>query len=307
MKLITGASGFIGSRIAAFFKPEELFTLGRTSVEPFTHIKADLRESIEAIPNNVKTVIHVAGLAHVKNDGPKTHRRMFQTNAKGTQHLLAALPDSLETFILISTVAVYGQVKGSNLDETTECRPTTAYAMSKFQAEEACRNYFQAKETKLIILRLPLVIGANAPGNFGSMVAALKRHRYLGVGSGQSQRSMVWVDDVAKLVHSLTGTEGVFNLTDDDHLSFLQLETVICQALNRNRPLRLPLFIAKGLGLLGDGIGHLLKTVFPINSHLIEKMTSNLTFDNDKAKKAFDWSPTPAQHVVPEVVKSWKF
>jgi hypothetical protein len=55
----------------------------------------------------------------------------------------------------------------------------------------------------------------------------------------------------------------------------------------KGNPINLPLKVAKIIGVFGDVFG--LK--FPINSKKVSKMTTNLTFDDSKARKMLNWSP----------------
>jgi hypothetical protein len=50
----------------------------------------------------------------------------------------------------------------------------------------------------------------------------------------------------------------------------------------------LPYFLAKILSLFGDIIG----PNFPINSNKLKKITSDLTFNDSKARNALGWSPS---------------
>jgi hypothetical protein len=51
----------------------------------------------------------------------------------------------------------------------------------------------------------------------------------------------------------------------------------------------MPSLLANVLAKLGNILGD----TFPINSNKLFKITSTLTFDDSKARKAFGWKPTP--------------
>lgn len=281
-------------------------TLGRRPVAGFRHLQQDLSAPFQ-LPVDIECVVHAAGLAHVDDHGSAVEQAMFRVNRQGTRHLLNALPSPLRSFVLISTVAVYGREDGLKLDESTPCLPQSAYGRSKLAAEELCRDHFKNAPGILTILRLPLVVGSDAPGNFGSMVRGLASGRYLGIGSGQARRSMVWAEDVAKYVATMRPVGGVFHLTDGINPSFRQLEAAICQALGRRTPKRLPLSIARIGGWCGDALNRVTSRPAPLNSNLVRKMTATLTFDDERARTQTGWNPTPVLEAIPEILEPWSF
>jgi hypothetical protein len=68
----------------------------------------------------------------------------------------------------------------------------------------------------------------------------------------------------------------------------MELSEAISSQLNRKSSfLNIPIFVAKVLGRLGDLIGDRA----PVNSAKIRKITSDLTFNDDKARKVLNWNP----------------
>lgn len=241
-------------------------------------------------------VFHMAGLAHVvpRNEA---QRQLFHTvNVEGTLRLLAALeraPRLPESFVLASSVAVYGAEKGERLDETTPCNASDAYGRSKIEAEKAVLAWGARTGVRVGIVRLPLVVGANPPGNLGRMVRAIERGRYLRIGRGAARRSVVLATDVAEVLPRLAAQGGTYNLTDGHHPSFAELEEAIARALNARRPLGISQTVASALARLGDLIGAL-GAPAPFDSQSLKKMTSTLTFDDARARSELQWNPRPA-------------
>jgi len=94
---------------------------------------------------------------------------------------------------------------------------------------------------------------------------------------------------MAKFILKTAEVGGTFNLTDRYHLNFNELIHCIAKQINRNYLPIMPLFFAKILAFIGDKEGQ----KSPINSNLLTKITSTLTFDDSKAREAFGWKPTP--------------
>ena len=132
-------------------------------------------------------------------------------------------------------------------------------------------------------------MGPIPPGNLGEMIKGIQNGYYFNIGGGKAKKSMVLAEDVAKSILKVAEIGGIYNLTDGYHPSFCELSINISFQLGKSRPRNLPLWLAKGLALIGDLLGA--KT--PFNSNKLHKITSDLTFDDSKAREAFGWNPTP--------------
>ncbi|EON75890.1 UDP-glucose 4-epimerase [Lunatimonas lonarensis] len=298
--LITGKNGFLGSILAkALINGGVSVTgLGRSDV----HLPVDISSPFSFPPGSqFDTIVHSAGKAHVV---PRTHeeeREFYQVNLEGTKNLCAAieqLPTKPEAFIFISTVAVYGKDSGERIHEDTPLQGSTPYAKSKILAEEWLQNWADKNNVTLSILRLPLVAGPQPPGNLGAMINGIKTGRYASIGMASSRKSIVWAEDIAGIVPQLAKVGGIYNLTDGYHPSFGELEQAIAGVLGKKPPFKVPMIVAKGLGLLGDMLG----SRFPVNSDKIKKITSSLTFDDKRARKSLGWNPTEVLDKVGEMV-----
>lgn len=286
--LITGSSGFLGKAIVNAFQSfeKELSSIGRAKGNS---IRADLSKEIPYLDKEYNYVIHCAGKAH---SNPKTEKEIqdfFDINLTGTQNLCKALKNQapLRGFVFISTVAVYGKESGSGFDENTPLLATDPYGLSKIQAESYLLTWCKQHQIPLVILRLPLVIGENAPGNYGAMVKAIQKGYYFRIGNGDTKRSMVLAIDVAEFIIKNLGKEGIYNLTDGYDPSFKELEDVLKIKYHKMFMPALPYFFVKFIALLGDVLGKW----FPINSNKLQKITSNLTFSDKKVQEELGWKP----------------
>ena len=126
------------------------------------------------------------------------------------------------------------------------------------------------------------------------MIKGIKRGTYFSIGGGRARKSMVLAEDVAKLIAKCPNVRDIYNLTDGYHPSFAELETMICEQLQRHKPFNMPLGLAKLLGKIGDFI-----PVFPVNSDTINKITEDLTFSDLKARQELGWNPS-------RVIDKWK-
>ena len=279
--LLTGCTGFLGK----FFQ-EELST--ENSLYYLSRSTGDYRVNLEhECPHFNQTfdlVIHAAGKAHSVPKTEAEKRQFYDVNVAGTNNLLKGLEVSgvPKQFVFISSVSVYGHLEGINITEDFPLDAKDAYGLSKVQAEIFVTEWCKLHNSVCTILRLPLLVGKNPPGNLGAMLEGIKKGYYFNIGGGKAKKSMVLAEDVACFIPVIAPIGGIYNLTDGKHPTFLSLSMVISKKIVPN----LPLIIAKLIGYIGDIFGD----KFPINSVKIKKITSDLIFDDKKARK-FGWNP----------------
>jgi GDP-4-dehydro-6-deoxy-D-mannose reductase len=141
--LITGAAGFVGSRLA-----QSLVSRGHEVVGTFikealplegVHLEEvdlldlpSLRRVVDQ--SNPEAIVHLAGLSHV-GESWKVPEQYFQVNVLGTENLLRASGD--RRTIVASSAEVYGSVPDDRqpIGEATVLAPRSPYAMTKAAAE----------------------------------------------------------------------------------------------------------------------------------------------------------------------------
>lgn len=284
--ILTGSSGFLGKAIKEELAGAELITLARNNAD----IIADLSGSIPQLPHS-NLVIHCAGKAHMVPKSEQDKQEFFNVNVTGTRHLLKALEKGAipQYFIFISTVAVYGIDTGNLINEDAPLLAQDPYGLSKIQAEQLVTDWCHQHKVKGTILRLPLLAGPNPPGNLRAMINGIKKGYYFNIAGGRAKKSMVLARDVAKIIPHVAKIGGTYNLTDGYHPSFFELGVLMSSQLNKRRPGNMPNFIAKLLAVAGNMLG----SKSPINSDKLKKITSDLTFDDARARELLAWKPTP--------------
>ncbi|MFZ4582813.1 MAG: NAD-dependent epimerase/dehydratase family protein, partial [Paludibacter sp.] len=238
---------------------------------------------------NVDVVLHLAGKAHSVPKTAQEEQVFYDVNLGLTKKLCESLEVSglPKSFVFISTVAVYGLESGENISEDTAMNGNTPYALSKIHAEQFLTDWCKRNNVILTILRPSLIAGPNPPGNLGAMINGIKSGKYLNIGGGNARKSVLMVQDIARLILLVADNGGVYNICDSNHPSFSELETLICKQLNKKGVLSVPYIVAKGLALVGDMLGR----KSPINSDKLDKITKSLTFSNAKALKTLGWKP----------------
>jgi len=284
MILLTGASGFIGKHILKELDTK-VVTIGRNFQND---IIVDLSKEIPSLPE-VDLVIHSAGKAH---SVPKTDiekQSFFDVNVKGTENLIQGLEKNRlpKQFIFISSVSVYGVISGANINEEQPLMAKDPYGESKILTEKLVQDWCAKNNIVCTILRLPLVVGKNPPGNLGAMINGIRKGFYFNIAGANAKKSMVLADDISSVLLTVAEVGGVYNLTDGYHPNFYELSHLISKQLGKDKVNNMPFWIAKIFAFFGDTIGF----KFPINSDKLNKLNTSLTFDDTKARESFGWNP----------------
>jgi len=289
--LITGAYGFLGKYIYNLYirNGYNIETIGRSDQNSYT---CDLSLEIPPISTRHDIVIHNAGKAHMIPRTPSEKQAFFDVNLNGTKNLLKGLEKASglpKYFVFISSVSVYGRDEGIGIDEGFPLLASDPYGKSKIEAEKVIMDWCKVNGVNCTILRIPLLVGLNPPGNLEAMIKGIKRGYYFNIGKGQAKKSMVLAEDVADIIPFAAEIGGIYNLTDGYHPSFKEVSNLIASKNHRKTPRSIPHWFAKILAKIGDTIGDR----FPINTKKLGKIVQHLTFEDTKAKSVLKWKPTP--------------
>lgn len=285
--LFTGGSGFLGRNIKPILdKSYDVTTIG---IMESDMIKADFVVNVPELPKRYDIVLHAAGKAHVypKNEAEK--QAFYDVNVKGTINLCQALEQVgvPRALVFISTMNVYGNKPGNmDTEDSRSLVGDSPYSDSKIQAEKYLTKWCRKNNVTLGILRPALLAGKGAPGNLGAMIRGISRGAYLSIDGGKARKSILMVDDIARLVPLVVEKGGIYNVCDDYNPRFGELEESIAKQLGKAKPVSIPYWLAKCMALLGD-----IMTFLPINSARLEKIVTSDVWSNAKAKKELGWQP----------------
>ena len=100
-----------------------------------------------------------------------------------------------------------------------------------------------------------------------------------------AKRSIISAKALASFIPEIAGLSGVYNLTGNHHPALTETEKIIGEMLGKKIK-TLPRILLKLISLAGDII-----PVLPLNSYRLKKLTSTLTFSDEKARKLTGWNP----------------
>jgi nucleoside-diphosphate-sugar epimerase len=191
--LVAGGTGFLGAAIVRRLRAEgmEVDVASRAT-------GVDLSDGIAAsLLRGHGVIVHVAGSPFPPRSpaAPSGYQRDYRLV---TLNLLELARVSRARFVLASTY-VYGADARVPVAEEDEARPHTAYAASRFEAEELCREYHREFGIAVDVLRVFNAYGPGQPGTFvvPTVVAGALAGR-ISIADASPRRDFVHVDDVAR-------------------------------------------------------------------------------------------------------------
>lgn len=285
--LFTGGTGFLGKNVMPLLSQK--YQITTCGITPEDMLKANLAKDLPVLPEVYDVVLHACGKAHVVPKTEAENQAFYDVNYQGTINLCKALENvgAPKALIFISTVAVYGCEYGDLITEEHPLQGNSPYAESKILAEKYLTEWCTKNGVVLGILRPSLLAGKNAPGNLGAMVNGVKKGFYLNIAGGKVKKSVLMVEDIARLLPLLEEKGGIYNVCDSYQPTFGELSASVAKQLGKRKPISIPYWMAWCMAKVGDLLG----SKSPINSYKLEKMTKSLTFSNEKARKELGWEP----------------
>lgn len=202
--LVTGGSGFIGSRLVERLVLEERAQArvlvhhpakaARVARLPIELVRGDVLDSdgVDRAAAGCEIVFHCA---YGTSADEAEQRRV---NVDGTRNVLEACRRArVERLIHFSTLMVYGLTVGGDLDENAPRRHFgNAYSDSKLDAERLVLEYAQRRGLPAVILQPTAVYGPFAEQWTHQILERLKTGRLILIDGGDGLRNAVYVDDL---------------------------------------------------------------------------------------------------------------
>lgn len=227
--LVTGGSGFIGSRLCTLLAGHSARVCNIDPRRPDSRVGSYVmaegtdREVLKDHIESKSAIFHLAGRADVKASFENPINYAL-ANVNGTINLLetARKWNDNAPILLVSTSSVYGETAKHLKKETDSLLPLTPYSASKVAAEVYAGMYARKYGLKIVVVRLFNTYGSIRE-NRGDVVsqfinAVIRRKPPTVFGSGNQVRDLTYVDDVVKMMEILLASK-------DAHGKILNLGT----------------------------------------------------------------------------------
>ncbi len=287
---LVGGSGFIGTRLCAHLKGDEVdFQIVDKVVSgcfPIKTLLADVRvlESLQSVISENSILINLA--AEHRDD--VTPLSLYDdVNVQGARNLcLVARKKNVKTIIFTSSVAVYGFAPlGTN--ESGVIAPFNDYGRTKYEAEQIYIAW-QAEDPlirTLVIIRPTVVFGEQNRGNVYNLLRQIASGKFVMIGDGFNRKSMAYVGNVVAFIqYSLAFKPGVhiYNYIDKPDFTMNELVSWVNKLLGKSTEIKFRLPYGLGL-LIGKGFdlaAKIMRKKLPISAIRVKKFCSNSVYES---------------------------
>ena len=302
--LVTGATGFIGSRLVRRLLDEGCRV--RCLVRPGPHVERLRGLPVELVEGDITDPAAVrravSGARRVFHNAAVIYhyrpRYLYRVNVTGTLNLLrAAAETGIERLVYSSSIAAMGPCRRSPADEDQPLTPLSydAYGRSKRVAEQALRRFARDCGVPYTVIRMGGVYGPGSP-LFSGAVRFL-RHGVLPLpGKGDCGLPLGHVDDICSALLLAAGSPAARNRTyivvDDRPVTVRELVTRFAELLGarvRVYPVSLE-FVRPGVRVI-EWVSALLRTSIPVSRAIVEYLVRDHRYSNERAKRELGWRP----------------
>ncbi|NYF79667.1 NAD-dependent epimerase/dehydratase family protein [Granulicella arctica] len=307
--LITGASGFLGGRLAQLLaaQGEQVIVLARPTSDlrhlaglPIRIVPGDLTDLA-----SLRAAVVGMGVAHIFHCAACSTdwapwKTYFDANVTGTQNLLEAALESptLARFVHVSTTDVYGY-PAIPCDESAPTRDAgLPYNQTKRLGELAVWRAHQDHGLPVTIVRPATIYGPRGK-DFTVEIATLLRQRLMAtIDHGRAPGGFAYVDNVAEAMiaaaHHPATLGHAFNLSDGTHATWADYVKLFSQAIHAKPPwINLSFAAATNLASVLETPHRLLKLPGRplLTRHAVQLLGINQEFPIAKAKETFGFAP----------------
>jgi nucleoside-diphosphate-sugar epimerase/glyoxylase-like metal-dependent hydrolase (beta-lactamase superfamily II) len=204
--LITGGTGFIGSRVATLLAAagQSVTVIGRNRYRAGRRLHPDVkivvcdlqqRGQLGELCGAHDVIIHAA--AHSATWGPA--EAFQQTNVAGTRHVVEACLAAAKRFVHISSTAIHFEFRDKLDVQDNDPLPdkfACQYAQSKADAEQVVQRAV-ANGLDAVIVRARAAIGPGDNQLLPRLLAAARDGRLPQIGDGRNRVDLTYVDNLA--------------------------------------------------------------------------------------------------------------
>jgi len=289
--LVTGASGFVGRALcdrlrAARFRVVP--ALRRADRVPGAVAVGDISAATDwrVALAGCDAVVHLAGRAPMPGtDGPDQRQAYRQINTEAALSLARqAAAAGVRRFVYLSTIKVNGEGRNEPYRETDAPAPETAYARSRWEAEQGLREIGAQTGLEIVVLRPPLVYGPGVKANFRQLMDVVRKGRPLPLAAIDNRRSLLYVgnlvDAIRLCIEHPQAAGRTFLLDDGQPVSTPELVRRLARAMGRPaRMLPVPVGLLQLAGaLLGKRAA-------------VARLTGSLFVDASLIRSLLGWNP----------------
>ena len=253
--VITGGSGFLGSKLSEYFLEKGYEVVSLDIVPPRNTKVFFVKASIsEEIPKNEKlcnpdAVINLAGVNVGRKWNSEYKKSIYDSRVLGTKNLIELFRDEKyrpKTLISASAVGIYGERGEKILDEDSEILENQGFLAKVAKDWENEAKKAENYGIRTVLLRQGHILGA------GGLVETLLPYYKMGIGgpisSGEHYFPWIHITDLVKLYHFLIENyeiSGPVNAVSGNPIKNKEFSQAFAGVLKRPHIFKIPLFVLK--------------------------------------------------------------
>jgi GlcNAc-P-P-Und epimerase len=283
--LITGGSGFIGTRLIDELIKENheiiIYDKMKSSKYPQLCIIDDVR-NIDGLIKACKDVEIIYNLAAEHADNVTPLSLYADVNVGGAENIIkAAKENNIKKIIFTSSVAIYGLNRGTP-HEGMEAQPFNEYGRTKYDAEKLFLTWQKEdKDNNLQIVRPAVVFGEENRGNVYNLINQISTGKFAMIGDGENKKSMGYVGNIAKFLCIIKESDkklDIFNFAGKNDLSTKEIVETVREELGIKKSfLKIPYSVGILAGFVFDILSKLTGKKFPVSVVRIQKFAAETT------------------------------
>lgn len=234
MKILIIGAGYVGSALGLFLQNHFEVTVTTRSEEKLQYLsknfeKVELLDTSDTIKLTSLIMQNDVIVLTVAAKNIKEYDKVYLESAKNLKKVLQTTNHSVQQLIYTSASSVYGDQKGLSTFEDSPLKAKTPSGKILIETEKTLMGLNRDK-LKVCIFRLSEIYG---PGREISL--RVKRLSELSApGTGENHTNMIYLDDILSAIKFalVERLQGIFNLTDDDHIKRKDMYEIVSKKFN---------------------------------------------------------------------------
>ena len=271
--LVTGAGGFIGSRLSKKMISEghEVYGVIHNSpsqTEGIQIINADLTKDDFVIPDvKFDVVFHLAAATPLVKDKKKQKRIKYE----GTVNLFEKIKNKTNFIVYASGLGVFGSPK-EIVNEQSLIQPDTDFVKIRLEAQKFLENSCKNNNIGFSVCYFGDVYGDGSW--FTEMVVKKLKSGMMKVpGKGDYDKCFIHVEDAVGILASIAKNnlkDQSYVCADSTSITFKEFVDYTADKIGKKHPGGVPMFLAKGV--LGGDLVKLLTTPMKISNQKVSEI-----------------------------------
>ena len=304
--LITGGTGFIGSRLVQVCKEsgDAVRILGQANTLAETEVLSNLRkDGLEVIEGSVvdrDTVVRalrgveiVYHLAAAQHEAEKSDKHFYDVNVEGTRNMVeGSIQNEVKRFVHGSTIGVYQSDKGT-VREDSATVPDNIYGVTKLQAEGVLAEY--RDKLPIVCVRISETYG---PGDrrLLKLFKGVQKGSYFHIGKSGNLHHPVFIDDLVNALRKAAVRDEAIGHTmvvpGFEVVTTREMANTIAKVLGVNSPrLTIPLGPLWTIATIMEWFFRPLGIKPPLHRRRMHFFIKSFDFTENKTQQLLGYSP----------------